>query len=123
MIPIGIRVRQPLSRLLAEPWVWPPRECPFHERTVALFRDAGGAAPPRGVTADDESTLLRLVAAEAGLSLLPSFLVDEGRAKGEVVALREPQSEIALSFVWRARDERSPLLAPVIEAVRRVWEG
>ncbi len=106
----------PLDEVLAGPWVWPPHDCPFHEKAMALAR-----APGAGVTADDESTILRLVSAGIGLSLLPAFLVDEAEAKGQVVAVRGTGADLELGFVWRARDEGSPLVRPVVEALRRIW--
>jgi DNA-binding transcriptional LysR family regulator len=105
---------------LRESWVWPPQDCPFHEKAVALFRNAG-RIPPQGVIADHESTLLRLVCAGVGLALLPSFMVKEAQAKGEVVPVRVPRSEIELLFVWRARDESAPFLKLVLEGLRAVW--
>ncbi len=111
----------PLAQVLAGPWVWPPADCPFHEKALALARSAGGGAAPGGVTADDESTILRLVAAGIGLSLLPSFMVEEAEAKGQVMAVRGSGAEIELWFVWRARDQSSPTLRPVVEALRTIW--
>jgi DNA-binding transcriptional LysR family regulator len=106
----------PMEQVLAGPWVWPPRDCPFHEKALSLARAPGG-----GVTADDESTILRLVSAGIGLSLLPAFLVEEARAEGQVIAVRGSGAHIELGFVWRARDEGSPLVRPVVEALRRIW--
>jgi DNA-binding transcriptional LysR family regulator len=110
----------PLAQVLAGPWVWPPADCPFHEKASILARAAAGAAPG-GVTADDESTILRLVSAGIGLSLLPSFLVEEAEAEGQVVAVHGSGADIELWFVWRARDAGSPLLRPVVEALRTIW--
>ncbi len=110
----------PLAEVLAGPWVWPPADCPFHEQALALSRASGGGAPG-GVTADDESTILRLVSAGIGISLLPSFLVEEAEAKGQALAVRGSGADIELSFGWRARDAGSPLLRPVVEALRRIW--
>lgn len=62
-----------------------------------------------------------LVSAGIGVSLLPAFLVDEAASKGQVVAVRGSGAEIELSFLWRARDEGSPLVRPVVEAVREIW--
>ncbi len=106
----------PLEQVLAGPWVWPPADCPFHEKALGLARLPGG-----GVTADDESTILRLVSAGIGLSLLPALLVDEARAEGQVIAVRGSGARIELGFVWRARDQGSPLVRPVVEALRRIW--
>lgn len=110
----------PLSRLLEEPWVSPPEECPFHEATIALFRGAGGSAP-RGVTADHEETILRLVAAGVGLSLLPAVTVARAVSSGEAIAIPAPGAASDLCFVWRPRDDGSPFLRPVLEALGRVW--
>lgn len=110
----------PLEELLREPWIWPPADCPFHEQAVALFREAG-RTPPAGVTADQEATLLRLVGAGVGMTLLPAFLVREAEAKGDVWAVRAGRSEIELGIAWRAGEEGAPLLAPVLAALRQVW--
>lgn len=110
----------PLPRVLAGPWVWPPRDCPFHEQAVALARAAGGDGAG-GVTADDEATVLRLVSAGIGLSLLPAFLVDEAAAAGQALALRGTGADVELAFVWRARDEGSPFVRPLVEALERIW--
>lgn len=110
----------PLARLLEEPWVTPPEECPFHEGTIALFRSAGGHAP-RGVTADHEATILRLVCAGVGLSLLPAVMVERAAASGEAIAIRVPGATSDLSFAWHIRDDDSPTLRPVREALRAIW--
>ncbi len=106
----------PLEQVLEGPWVWPPGDCPFHEKALALARVPGG-----GVTADDESTILRLVSAGIGLSLLPALLVEEARAEGQVIAVRGSGAEIELGFVWRACDQASPLVRPVVEALHGIW--
>jgi DNA-binding transcriptional LysR family regulator len=116
----GRLARAPLAEVLAGPWVWPPRDCPFHDTALALVR-AAGARPAGGVAADDEVTLLRLVAAGAGLSLVPAFMAAEAEAKGEVVRVPAPGAEVALSFVWRGRDGSAPLLEPVLAALRGIW--
>jgi DNA-binding transcriptional LysR family regulator len=110
----------PVAELLAGPWVWPPADCPFHGKALGLAR-VPGRGVPGGVTADDESTILRLVSAGIGISLLPSLLVEEAESKGQVVAMRRSGADIELSFVWRAREEGSPQVRPVVEALRRVW--
>lgn len=110
----------PVSQLLGEPWVSPPDDCPFSDETIALFRRAGGSAP-RGITADHEETILRLVAAGVGLSLLPAVMVERAAAAGEAIAIEVPGAASDLSFVWRSRDDESPFVRPVLDALRRVW--
>jgi DNA-binding transcriptional LysR family regulator len=111
----------PLAQVLVGPWVWPPRDCPFHEKALALARRSGTGGAPGGLTADDETTILRLVAAGIGLSLLPAFMVEEAESQGRVTAVRGSGADIELSFVWRARDGGAPLVRPVMEALRRIW--
>lgn len=120
--PAGWRARlegAPLAELLREPWVWPPADCPFHAQAVSLFA-AAGRTPPRGITADHETTLLRLVAAGVGLTLLPSVLVEEATLRGEVWPAHVTESDIALLFAWRGADG-DPLLRSVLDALRKVW--
>jgi DNA-binding transcriptional LysR family regulator len=110
----------PLAAVLTGPWVGPPRACPFHDTARSLVR-AAGARPEGGVAADDEGTLLRLVASGVGLSLLPAFMAREAEAAGQVVLVDAPGAELPLALVYRARDEAAPLLAPVLDAAGRVF--
>jgi DNA-binding transcriptional LysR family regulator len=105
-----------LEQVVSQPWVWPPRDCPFHEIARTLAR-----APEGGVTADDESTILRLVSAGIGISLLPAFMVEEAEAAGEVMAWRGTGTDIELGFVWRTRDDGSPLVRPLVQALQAIW--
>jgi DNA-binding transcriptional LysR family regulator len=105
-----------LGEVVAQPWVLPPRDCPFHALARSLAR-----VPEGGVAADDESTILRLVSAGIGISLLPAFMVEEAEAEGRVMAWRGTGADIDLSFVWRARDDGSPLVRPLVEALATVW--
>ena len=73
------------------------------------------------MTADDEATILRLVAAGVGLSLLPTFMVEEARARGEVAVAPAPGTRVALSFVWRPRDGSLPLVQPLLDALPDIW--
>ncbi len=121
-VPVAWRERidgRPLDEVLRQPWVWPPADCPFHGRAVALAR-AGGAAVDAGVAADQESTILRLVAAGVGVSLVPAALV-RGRAEQDVVAVPLQGVDVELAFVWRARESASPAVRVLVEAVGSVW--
>jgi DNA-binding transcriptional LysR family regulator len=121
--PISFRERlkgASLPRILGEAWVWPPMECPFHDKALELFREAG-SVPPIGVTADDESTILRLIRSGVGLSLLPSFMLKEKETRGEVFCLRPGASGIELSFIYREKDGNSPTLRLLRSVLAHVW--
>lgn len=106
----------------AEPWVLPPRECPYRAAAAAVV---GGRAEGAlgGVTADDEATVLRLVEAGVGLAVMPAPLAREAEASGRVGVIASTGAEVPLSFVWRARDAGSPLVRPLVEALREIWGG
>lgn len=104
----------------AGPWVWPPRECPYHGAAIALARGSGAEAPG-GVTAADEATMLRLVEASAGIALVPAPLAREAEAGRQVTVVRSTGTEVTLSFVWRARDGGLPLVRPLVEALQTTW--
>jgi DNA-binding transcriptional LysR family regulator len=109
------------DQALAGPWVWPPRECPYHGAAIALAR-GNGAEAPGGVTADDEATMLRLVEAGSGIALVPAPLAREAEAGGQVAVVRSTGAEVTLSFVWRARDGGLPIVRPLVEALRAIWK-
>lgn len=110
---------RPLDEVLRQPWVWPPGDCPFHDKAVALARGAG-AAIDAGVAADQESTILQLVAAGVGISLVPAALVG-GRVTEDVMAVPLQGVDVELAFVWRARDDAAPVVRALVEAVGKVW--
>lgn len=112
----------PLERVLLEPWIWPPEDCPFYRTIAPLFRHAG-VASSRSVTADHEGTILRLVAAEIGVSMLPADVLRASGDRSEVVELRDSGSEIALSFIYREQSRRDPLMEQLLAALSRVWNG
>ncbi len=112
--------RAPMERLLDEPWIWPPADCPFYRPTMALFRRRR-ETPSRTVVADQEATILGLVESGVGLSLLPRDLVrPPGRETG-AFALRETEHEIALSFVSRRESWGDPLMRRLRDSLRAVW--
>ena len=114
--------RAGLKQILGEPWIWPPDDCPFYAVTADLFRRSG-LSPKRAITVDHEATILSLVRAEVGLSLLPADMVRRGAGDSAVVELHETDSEIGLFFVYRAEAERDSLMRTVLGALGRVWGG
>ena len=114
--------RAGLEQILGEPWIWPPDDCPFYAVTADLFRRSE-VSSKRAITVDHEATILSLVRAEVGLSLLPADMVRRGAGDSAVVELHETDSEIGLFFVYRAEAERDSLMRTVLGALGRVWGG
>ncbi len=50
-------------------------------------------------------------------------MVEEARARGQALLAPAPGTRIAVSFVWRARDESLPRVQPLLDALREVWGG
>lgn len=103
--------------LLEKPWVMPPDSCPFYDKTRQLLLPLG-KWPNHPITADDETTLLDLVRAEAGIALLPTFMVENQRG---VSVLRCTQTQLDLAFAWQTARGESPQVRPVREALERLW--
>lgn len=107
-----------LAELVAEPFVLlPPREAPgLHESLAHAMARAGGV--PRVVQeAREMQTVVGLVAAGLGVSLVPASVGDDAHrgVAYRPIAGEAPMVELALA--WRP-DDASPVLAAFLETAR-----
>jgi len=107
----------PVTELFLEPWVLPPEDCVFFAKTLQLL-GPNNASSLRGVTADDEATMLHLVREKVGLALLPVFMVED---EDEVVILRRTSLQVDLGVAWRRIGEKSAHLTALLSAVTEVF--
>jgi DNA-binding transcriptional LysR family regulator len=103
--------------LLEKPWVMPPETCPFYEVTLQLQRSTS-KRQSHSISADDESTMLELVRAEAGVALLPASMVE---GQNGVTILRHTQTTLELAFAWSITQGDAPHIRPVRTALERIW--
>ena len=118
--PLVARPSLRLTDLAAEPLIMPnPRyNGTTHERLLGAFR-AAGVTPRIAQYADNENTLLNLVAAGMGLAFLNSSF-RPAEARGAVLRPLEDLSlPVDLTLAWRD-DNQNPALSRFIELVQRL---
>ena len=121
--PLAARRRLPLSALANEPFVmWGRRRNPaFHDEVISACHDAG-FSPNVVQEAGEISTIVSLVAAGLGVSLVPASM-EQVRSEG--IAYRPVQGKavrIALALAWR-RDHPSALVRNLVSVARETWPG
>jgi DNA-binding transcriptional LysR family regulator len=97
------------------------REAPgLHESLVAALESVGGL-PHVSQEASEIQTVLGLVAADLGVSLVPESAATLARAGVVYRALAGPAPTVDLALVWR-EDARSPVLDAFLDIARRVTD-
>ena len=107
-----------LGALASEPWVLFSRAIAsrLHDEIMMACADAGFS--PRVVQQGIKlSTIMSLVGAGLGVSLVPRSLARAGMRRVVCVPLSKSQSALPLALMWR-RDHANPPLAPFMEVVR-----
>ncbi|MEO3763460.1 LysR family transcriptional regulator [Streptomyces sp. B8F3] len=118
--PLAGRSRVDLAELAGTPLVQFPREInpPLFDDIVALCR-AAGYTPPSLREASPKQTVIGLVAAGLGASLLPASLENLRRDGVVYRPLAGPGLTVDTSVIWR-RTDRDPVLHAFLRVVREV---
>jgi DNA-binding transcriptional LysR family regulator len=114
------RSRLPLSALGNELFILPPRDVVpvFHDAVLKACR-AAGFIPYAPHEADHLHMVLGLVAAGAGVALVPASARKIQHDQVTYRALHPPPERLETALAWR-RDDKSPALGEFITTARRV---
>ena len=114
------RSRLPLSALGNELFILPPHDVVpvFHDAVLKACR-AAGFIPHAPHEADHLHMVLGLVAAGAGVALVPASARKIQHDQVTYRALHPPPEKLETALAWR-RDDKSPALAEFITTARRV---
>ncbi|AKH82019.1 LysR family transcriptional regulator [Streptomyces sp. CNQ-509] len=118
--PLAVRDRVDVAELAGTPLIQFPREInpPLFDDIVALCR-AAGYTPPSLREASPKQTVIGLVAAGLGASLLPASLENLRRDGVVYRPLAGPGLTVDTSVIWR-RTDRDPVLHAFLRVVREV---
>jgi DNA-binding transcriptional LysR family regulator len=107
-----------LAQLSGDPFILfgQRRGSGFFERVLAIC-NASGFTPRVLEAMEHIHTLLYVVGAGYGVSLVPATLTPVERPEVALIPLRERAATLDLGMIWRV-DEHSPLVEGFIEAVR-----
>ncbi len=102
------RTNVTLQELSEDPWLLSPDNYELREATIEACRQAG-FTPNVVLDGGEMDTLLRLVVAGLGITLLPSLAVQDGCCGGvTVLAVSDQQLNRSLGLVWRGDRAASP---------------
>jgi LysR family transcriptional regulator, carnitine catabolism transcriptional activator len=98
--PLAGRRRVTMADVAAVPLVMTPPGSPMRRRIDSAFADAG-ATPTVAVETEQRESIVALVLAGAGASILPDPLADAAQASGAVTVALSPRLRRAVGLVWR----------------------
>jgi DNA-binding transcriptional LysR family regulator len=117
--PLAGRRALDLAELAGEPFVsLHERHFPGRPALLADLFGSAGIAPEVGLKADGLQELLGLVAAGAGVGVLPADVAQLPHPGAVFVKMRKPRLTLVSSAVWR-RDRESPELLALVEALKQ----
>jgi DNA-binding transcriptional LysR family regulator len=117
--PLAKKTRVSLAALAGEPFLLFSRELApgLYDQLIAMCQRAGFS--PRIVQEAQMHTVVSLVAAGIGVSLVPATLENLSRRGLVYKKLSGATPKLELAVAWR-RDDRSPLLASFLNVVREM---
>ena len=94
--------------------------CVYRHLFDTAFAEAGVAAPKLAAEVSSIGTIARLVAAGAGLGLVPRLAVSDALARGDLAELPwpSPMRTAPLVMIWRRRRVQPPALKRLLAAAR-----
>jgi DNA-binding transcriptional LysR family regulator len=114
---LAARSRIGLASLAAESFVLPPRDAVpvFHDAILRVCREAG-FVPNAPHEADHLQMIVAMIAAGAGVGLVPSTVRKFKQHRVAYRPLRPPIADLEIAMAWRQDDSSSVLAAFVTEA-------
>ncbi|WP_086998812.1 LysR family transcriptional regulator [Rhizobium sullae] len=106
-----------LATLASASFVATEAGCVYRYLFEKAFEEAGAAAPRIGAEVGSIGAIAQLVAAGAGLSLVPRLAVVEALCRGEVSEVSWPGMQaVLLVMIWRRRRVQPPALRLLLAA-------
>lgn len=104
------------------PWIGTPG-ISTHTRLVGdLFAQRSLPPPRASVQADDEGVITNLVVSGLGLALVRDDIARKLERGGDVVIWTRAAVETALWFVCLAKRAEEPIIAALLDVVRKTWK-
>lgn len=108
-------------RSLAEfPWVWTSDHCPLNGILEDLFARMGDE-PTKAVVVDQEAAILKFVADEVGLGIMPVTKITELADAYGLFAVMGVQRKLNLYLLSLLRRKEELNLAELMRIIKRMW--
>jgi DNA-binding transcriptional LysR family regulator len=129
--PVTLRIVAPMSyrdkiasatwtEIAALPWISTPQNCSFRQIAAAMF-DRHGATPSVLIEADQEATLVDLVSAGVGLTLIREDVALSAEAAGKLLVWGPGAEVSTLNLVFLRSERGNPLMQAVLDVIAEVW--
>ncbi|OIQ52285.1 Hydrogen peroxide-inducible gene activator [Pseudodesulfovibrio hydrargyri] len=109
-----------LKELASFPWVWTSDHCPMNKVLSGLFKSIG-EEPVKAVVVDQESAILRLVADEVGLGIMPALKVEDVSDAYGIFSVMNLEKKLTLHLLSLERRADEPMIAAMVSLIREVW--
>ena len=110
-----------LEELGQLPWVGTSQCCPFHTATYEIFQQRRLNISTTIALVDQETTLLNLVSAGAGLALLVDEDALSAEKAGKVVVWKPESFTMNLCVAYLEEREKDPIIQVVLDGMHMVW--
>jgi DNA-binding transcriptional LysR family regulator len=102
------------------PWIMTPADCPFDNLASQLFKTYG-ILPARVVLIDQETTIMSMIKAGTGISLLLEQDVRQDELEGNLAIWRKEELSLNLSIACLKRRKDEPVLQKFFSVLSEVW--
>lgn len=110
-----------LEEIVKLPWIGTSKYCPFHQATFDAFTERKLTIARTVAVVDEEATLLNLVEAGAGLSLMVDEDAIAAEESGKGVYWKQESFHIDLSLAYLKKRRDDPIVQAVLNALFMVW--
>lgn len=107
--------------LASFPWVWTSDYCPMSKVLFGLFDDIG-RKPVKALVVDQESAIVRLVADEVGLGIMPALKVEDVASRYGIFSVMSLERKLVLYLLSLARRADDPRIVTMVNLIRKIWE-
>ena len=102
------------------PWISTPKKCSFHHIALKMFL-AHNVAPQSIVESDQETTLVNLVAAGVGLTLVREDVASAAQRAGKLIIWAPGMEISSLNFIYLRSEKSAPLTQAILALVSEMW--
>jgi DNA-binding transcriptional LysR family regulator len=102
------------------PWIMTPSDCPLHNVASQLFKTYG-IFPAQVVLVDQETTIMSMIKAGTGISLLLEQDVRQDELDGNLAIWRKEKLSLDLSIACLKRRKDEPVLQKFFSVLSEVW--
>tara|TARA_Y100001954_G_scaffold228056_3_gene271911 strand:- start:2158 stop:3033 length:876 start_codon:yes stop_codon:yes gene_type:complete len=110
-----------LKELAAMPWVWTSDHCPMSLVLSSLF-DEIGETPIKAVVVDQESAILRLVADEVGLGIMPALKAETVADSHGLFTVMTLEKKLVLHLLMLMRRAEERRVRSMIDCIEQAWQ-